>query len=310
MRANRREACAGRAPKHADLADAGEKLPGATSRAPLSYRFAVVAAGRAPLWALRGVARFAGFAQYWAARSKRRNYLANTSRGLKAAGSRSPWRAFQMQALNVLELLRAAGQKEPWFIERMALCGAEHIDRALARGRGLILATFHFGNWELAGLLLARRGYPITTVAGEQLRPGWTDQVKALKNAYGIRVVGRGASIRSIYRDARCNRAIVLHLDGDLFEGGHQAPLLGRNVLVPRGPAHLSRVLDCPIAFAYCRRSERDELEVIVEPAEDPPADEREELRLTKRLIARVEKSVLEDPGQWCIFRKLASDLD
>jgi len=31
---------------------------------------------------------------------------------------------------------------------------------------------------------------------------------------------------------------------------------------------------------------------------------------LTRSLAARVEKSVLEDPGQWCIFRKLTSGSD
>jgi lauroyl/myristoyl acyltransferase len=272
---------------------------------PLSYRIAVGAAYHVPLWAIGWAADIAGFAQYWLSRSKRRDYLANASGALRAAASCPPWRAFQSHALNVVELLRAAGEQGPEFMERMTLHGGQHIDRALDRGRGLILATFHSGNWELAGLMLARRGYPITTVAGEQLRPEWSDQVKALKKRHGINVVGRGAGIRSVYRDARSNRVVVLHLDGDLFEGGCDVPFLGRTVKVPRGPARLSRVLDCPTAFAYCRRTSKRRLEVIVEPAADPPTSDDGEVQLTTSLMTRVEKSVLEDPGQWCIFRRL-----
>lgn len=276
---------------------------------PLSYRMAVAAASIAPRPALEWAADAAGFAQYWLSGARRRDYLANTGAAL-AAASCPPWKAFQSHALNVLELLRAAGDERDRFLDRMTVHGTEIIDTALERGRGLVLATFHSGNWELAGLLLARRGYAITTVAGEQLRPGWSDQVKALKKRYGINVAGKGAGIRSLYRDARSNRVIVLHLDGDLVEGGIDAPLLGRTVKAPRGPGRLSRSVGSQIAFAYCRRTSDKRLEVIVEPASDPPANDEEEARLARILMARVEKSVLEDPGQWCIFRRLASDDD
>ena len=206
----------------------------------------------------------------------------------------------------MLELLRTAGEVEPSFLERMTLEGAEHIDRALGGGRGLILATFHSGNWELAGLMLASKGYPITTIAGEQLRPGWSEQAKALKARYGIRVVDHHAGLRTLYRDIRSNRAVVLHIDGDLFTGGYDVSFLGRTVKAPRGPAHLSRTLACPVAFAYCRRKAGNLLTVSVEPPSDPPADAAAEMRLTQTLISRVENCVLEDPGQWCIFRRLA----
>lgn len=277
-----------------------------TVRAPLSYRIAVSAASSAPAWALSRAAHAAGFVHYWLSGRKRVNYLSNAGSALRAAGSCPPWRAFQHQALNVLELLRAASGAETDFMDRMSLEGAEHIEGALSRGRGLILATFHSGNWELAGLMLASRGYPITTIAGEQLRPGWSEQVGALKERYGIHVARPGLSLRSLYRDIQRNRAVVLHIDGDLFEGGHEVTFTGKPMKAPRGPAHLSRVLACPVCFAYCRRTAGSRLRVIVEPPEDPPPDADGERRLTQTLIGRVEKCVLEDPGQWCIFRNLA----
>ena len=48
--------------------------------------------------------------------------------------------------------------------------GAEHIDRAMAAGRGLILALPHMGNWDVAAVWLIKHGVPFTTVA-ERLRP-------------------------------------------------------------------------------------------------------------------------------------------
>jgi KDO2-lipid IV(A) lauroyltransferase len=276
-------------------------------KAPLGYRVSRRTVSICPTRALFWAAYAGGFVHYWLCPVKRRQHKANTSRACRPAGPRPPWRAFQHHALNVLELLRATTGSSESFTTRTTLQGAEHIDRALARGRGLILATFHSGNWELAGMMLASRGYPITTIAGEQLRPGWSEQVKALKESYGIRMTTRGAAMRSLYHDIRSNRAIVLHIDGDLFEGGQDVSFLGRIVKAPRGPARLSRTLGCPVAFAYCRRTAWNRLRVVVEPFAEPPTDSEGEAALTQTLVSRMEKCVLEDPGQWCIFRELAS---
>ena len=272
--------------------------------APLLYRVSIRVLSMIPHAVLVWTARVSGFL-YWAiARRKRFDRNAN----LAAASFETrcpPWRAFQTQALNIIELLSAASSRDRGFLRRMTLHGEEHLRKALEGGRGVILATFHSGNWELAGLMLAERGYSITTVAGEQLRPGWSEEIKSLKQCFGIRVLGPGAELRAIYRDIRTNRAAVLHLDGDLFTGGYNVTFLGRRIRAPRGPAHLSRVLSCPVAFAYCRRNRDNRLHVWIEPAVEPPRSPREEVELTQSLMRRVEKGIVDDPGQWCIFRRL-----
>ena len=221
-------------------------------------------------------------------------------------GNLQPWHAFQNHALNVLELLKSVSEDNAAIERRVTLEGEEHIDRALARGNGLILTTFHSGNWELAGLLLALRGYPLTTIAGEQLRRGWSDEVKSLKRRFGIKVVSQDGSLRELYRDLRANRVVALHIDGDMYAGGHDVSFLGKRITVPRGPSHLSRVLGAPTALAYCRRTDRHRLHLCIEPLDDPPQSPEDEEALTRRLMAGVEKCILEAPGQWCIFRRLS----
>jgi KDO2-lipid IV(A) lauroyltransferase len=262
-----------------------------------------------PHTALVWAARAGGFLHWAIARHKRSDRTAN----LAAASLEircPPWRAFQTQALNVIELLAAVSSRDHSFLRRMFLHGEEHLRKALESGRGVILATFHSGNWELAGLMLAERGFSITTVAGEQLRPGWSEEIKSLKRRFGIRVLNPGAELRALYEDIRANRAVVLHLDGDLFTGGYNVTFLGRRVKAPRGPAHLARVLSCPVAFAYCRRTRDHRLHVWIEPAVEPPRSPREEIALTQSLMRRVEKGIVDDPGQWCIFRRLPNTVE
>jgi len=51
-----------------------------------------------------------------------------------------------------------------------AATGLDHIHEAAARGRGMVLALLHSGNWDLAGVWIVQRaGTP--TVVAERLQP-------------------------------------------------------------------------------------------------------------------------------------------
>ena len=275
----------------------------AATPTPATFAVATWLASKTPDWLLYYAAKVAGGAHYWLAAEKRRSYLENT-RAAEFSGGQRPWHAFQNQTLNVLELLKSVRTPDERLAERVALHGTEHIDRALKKGRGIVLVTFHSGNWELSVLLLALRGYPITPIAGEQLNKAWSDSVKARKERLGIKVLSPNAAVRELYRDLAANRAVALHIDGDLFAGGIEARLLGKNVAVPRGPARLSHAMSAPLALAYCRRDGRG-LHLHVEPPYPPAASRADEETLTRTLVARVEKCILEDPSQWCVFRRL-----
>lgn len=183
----------------------------------LGYRAVTWIASKTPHRVLVRLAKAGGWAHYWTARDKRRNYLRNTAQAIDFKSTARPWHAFQNHALNLLELLKATTETDHQVISRLSLHGGENIDSALHHGTGLILTTMHSGNWELSGLLLALRGYPITTVAGTQLREGWSDEVKALKERFGINVISPQRSMRALYRDLQSNRIVVLHIDGDVY---------------------------------------------------------------------------------------------
>ena len=50
--------------------------------------------------------------------------------------------------------------------------GFDAIERVVAEGRGVILITGHFGNWELAGAYVAARGIPIEVMQRPAGEPG------------------------------------------------------------------------------------------------------------------------------------------
>jgi KDO2-lipid IV(A) lauroyltransferase len=237
--------------------------------------------------------------------AKRRAYLANIAHVAPQRRDFRSWTAFQNHTLNILELLKAPSQEADVILERLTIRGREHLDRAMEDKRGLIVPTIHCGNWELSGLGLALMGYPITTIAGEQLSDGWSESIKNWKREHGIRVISPQHSLRDLYRDLHSGRIIVLHMDGDLYSHGIPLTFLGKPARMPRGPAHLSRITGAAICFAFCMRRNRNHMDITVREPIDPPRTEQAEIDITKKLAADIEECILAEPGQWCIFRRI-----
>jgi len=273
--------------------------------APVSFRITTKLMSHMPQSLLFPASRVGGFMHYLLSTKKRRAYLDNMAGILSRKRHVRPWRAFQNHTLNIFEMLKAPRQDAHLILGRLQVKGREHLDRAMMENKGLIIATAHLGNWELSGLGLSLMGYPITTIAGEQLNDGWSESVKEWKREHGIRVLSPKRSLRHLYRDLRSGRIVVLHMDGDLYSNGIPLTFLGKAVHMPRGPAHLSRITGSPICFAFCMRRQRDRLEIVVREPFPPPRSEQEEIDITKKLGSEIEECILAEPAQWCIFRRI-----
>ena len=68
---------------------------------------------------------------------------------------------------NLLEFLHLPHMSDEEINRLMTLEGREHMARALAAGKGAVMLTAHYGNWELAGAKMALAGYPLNVIARE-----------------------------------------------------------------------------------------------------------------------------------------------
>ncbi len=122
--------------------------------------------------------------------------------------------------------------------------GSEHIDAALERGKGVILALPHSGNWDASGMWAVDRYGPFTTVA-ERLRPESVfDKFVAYREAIGMEVValtgGERPPTQVLAERLRQNRLVCLLADRDLSHGGIEVDFFGESAKMPPGPALLA----------------------------------------------------------------------
>jgi lauroyl/myristoyl acyltransferase len=124
------------------------------------------------------------------------------------------------------------------------MTGSEHIAAGLERGKGVILALPHSGNWDVAGVWLVSRHGPFTTVA-ERLRPASLfDRFVAYRESLGFEVIALTGSERApmevLVERLRQNRVVCLLADRDLSRNGIAVQFFGEATRMPAGPALLA----------------------------------------------------------------------
>lgn len=168
-------------------------------------------------------------------------------------------------------------------------------------GRGALLVSGHYGNWELMGAALAARGYPVRFLAKPQSNQRVDRVQNALRAKVGVGVIREG-SAREMVRALRRGELIGLLGDQDAGPGGIFIDFLGRPASVFRGTAYLSWRLKCPIVTGTLRRGEDGIHRVHVEGPVMPDHDWDEETaiqRLTEAHTQPLERAIRAAPEHY-----------
>jgi lauroyl/myristoyl acyltransferase len=184
-----------------------------------------------------------------------------------------------------------------------------HIRATLQAGRGAILATAHFGNWDIAGALAARH-FPLSAVAetmnDEQLNQLLQDQRKEK----GMGIIPMEGSARRIFRVLQQNQLVAILVDRPVSEDqGTAVTFFGRKTYVPSGPAALALKSGAVIVPGYVWYGHRNQFYVRTFPSIFPQESKGEHraheiARLTQRIFDALEAMVREWPTQWYMFRQ------
>ncbi len=200
-------------------------------------------------------------------------------------------------------LIGALGREE--LSRRMTISGLEHVDAALAAGRGCIMAVPHMGSWDMGGSYAGVLGYRIAAVA--ERFPGSLDEaVVATRQAFGMRVIPLGrAAVRGILDELRADGIVALLCD--LPQGpGIRVDFFGRQATVPGGPGALAVKSGARVLPGCVYRTGRGRYHVHVDPPLAPDGDGRDAgPRLMQAVMRRFEEFIRARPEQWYAFKPL-----
>ncbi len=213
---------------------------------------------------------------------------------------------FRNQARNYYDLFRVASLSDRQIERLVTVHGLEHLDRALAAGKGLIAVTAHFGNLDVVAQAFALHKYPITVVA-EHLKPERLYQyVVSLRASKGIKIIPIDSFLRPIFRALRNNELVGLAADRNLTETGALIDFFGAPALLPDGHVQLALRTGAKVGLFFSMRKPDNTFEAFVEPPlelENTGDLQRDTRAGMAKLVAVLEKYIGQHPEQWVMFQ-------
>ena len=180
--------------------------------------------------------------------------------------------------------------------------GFEGILDAKAAGKGIILITGHFGNWELAGAYVAARGVPIEVIVRRMNHPLFDSYVTRTRERAGMIVVYDHDAVRRTPRAFRDGHAVAFVADqGVLGLASTFVPFFGRPAKTPRGPAVFAMRYGLPTFFVAAVQEPSGKYRCVVTPVDIPDTGDREADvdTVVARYTAILESWVRRYPGQY-----------
>jgi Kdo2-lipid IVA lauroyltransferase/acyltransferase len=181
--------------------------------------------------------------------------------------------------------------------ERMDMTEASLLKQTFEKGRGVILISGHFGNWELNSAVIAKIGYPLTVVAKKQSNPLVDAYINRNRQTVNLQLVSTGSPAKQIVRALRNNEAVSLISDQDAGKNGIFVDFFGRKASTPRGGGELALKYGVPILVMATVRTAPGHYKLLVRETPIHTGDTME--TLTRRYTAILEGFIREYPEQY-----------
>lgn len=218
--------------------------------------------------------------------------------------------AFRNVARYYVDLIRIPRMNLDRMIgNEVRLHGFDRLKSRLDSGQGVVVATAHFGNMELAVQVGAILGLDSLVLAEPLHPPAFADLMRRLRSTFGPRYedVGFSAIVDAI-RHLRGGGLLAIACDRDIQHNGEPTEFFGVETTMPRGAAELAARTGAALMPAYCHRAADKGFDIYFEkPLElTDTGNRRQDAHAnTRKLLERAEAWIAADPGQWMPLERI-----
>lgn len=192
---------------------------------------------------------------------------------------------------------------------RRRMRGTEHLERAVAAGRGIMLVTAHTGAWDAAAHLLPRdAGLEVLVVMHAEPDARARLLHDQVRHSEGVRIVHVGAhplDSLPLLQHLKAGGVVAAQIDRS-YPGQRslEVDLFGRPFKMPEGPFVLSALVGAPVLPVFVRRVDYFDYEFSISPAIELPrrAGPDDIRRAAERAAGEMERFIRAHPTQWFHF--------
>ena len=210
---------------------------------------------------------------------------------------------------NIFDLINMP-RLDPQSLEKpISIDGWEHMEEALSRGKGVVLASIHMGNMDMSIQVIRARGVEITILA-EVEEPKQLYQLTHRLRAYnGISILPVTYSgIKQAMKQLRQGVVVAIACDRAIQGSGEYRDFFGKKALLPIGGVEMAYRTGAAILPAFTVRTGGNSFSMFFEP---PIFLDRQDGKAKsiqsglERIGALMEQYISRHPDQWMVFEPI-----
>ncbi|VAX21584.1 Lipid A biosynthesis lauroyl acyltransferase [hydrothermal vent metagenome] len=187
--------------------------------------------------------------------------------------------------------------------QRVKIEGMEHLEKAFVKKKGVIFATAHFGNFELANGAFALLGYPVWSVIREVDNPSLDRLLDSARCVTGLHVIKKESAAKEIIKHLRAGHIITVNIDQNAGFNNIFIPFFGKLAATFTTPAVMGARTGAIILPVMSFRDEATDtytIRVYPEVKQETTGDRNADIRLVMmKLTATLEDAIRQAPEQW-----------
>lgn len=203
----------------------------------------------------------------------------------------------------LMEFARIPLLNRATILDQIPIHNIQLLTETISQGRGLMILSGHFGNWEYMGATLANVGIDLYCVFKEQKNLAVDNIIKQFRIRVGLRPFKvKGGAAKGTLKALKEKNAVIILGDQDAGRKGEMIDFFGRPASIARGPALIAIKHRVPVIMAFGVREPdgliRVHLEKFPEIDKFPASDEG-----VKQFLIQynkiLEKYIRKYPEQW-----------
>jgi len=195
----------------------------------------------------------------------------------------------------------------PWLSDRklkrlVEFEGVENYERAAQKGRGVILVTAHFGNWEMMAAAVGRFLHPVDIVARELDNPAVDGLVDWVRTSVGNRLISKERAMRKLIKSLSGGGVVGILLDQNVqLADSVFVDFFGTLAATNKGPARLAAATGAAVVPIFnVREGGRYRITLGPEIELADTGDKEKDTETNTALCTRaIEDAVRANPDQW-----------
>ncbi|HZY10912.1 MAG TPA: lysophospholipid acyltransferase family protein [Bacteroidota bacterium] len=211
--------------------------------------------------------------------------------------------AFKNYGITLTELLWFPNLNDVTIRKLVNIKNIDLVHSKYSLGKGLVLLSGHFGNWELIALAVAYISkLPVTIIVQTQSNRLVDGVINKHRCLFGNKAISMGISLREIIRTLDSGGIIAIAPDQSGPMEGVFVDFFGRSVATHQGPAAFALRKCAPMIMGFMIRKADWTYDVVFEeiPTSDLVSDTAENiLELTRRHTLLLERYIREYPNHW-----------